>query len=99
MGDNFIPSLVQAVVDPLSPKLLSHSASQCIYKLYITIGATIFVARLPPSGYYHKELNIFSYSIAKPLRILRLPILFVIFRSLQWTIMEATSNNLKTFLS
>ena len=55
--DNFIPSLFQAVVDPLSPKLLSHSASQCIYKLYITIGATIFVARLPPSGSYHKELN------------------------------------------
>jgi len=55
--DNFIPSLFQAVVDPLSPKLLTHSASQCIYKLHKTIGATIFVAHLPRGGFYHQELN------------------------------------------
>merc|ERR1712146_336902 len=55
--DNFIPSLFQAVVDPLSPKLLTHSASECIYKLYKTIGATIFVAHLPQGGCYHQELN------------------------------------------
>jgi len=55
--DNFIPSLFQAVVDPTSPKLLVHSASQCILQLYITIGTTIFLAHLPEGSFYHQALE------------------------------------------